>query len=695
MSIPFVRQRLQCSADYPQELLRALWKGIIAQELLVETETYLVLLDCYEALERAGAPVSQRDVLKELDGCEPELCEFFIAMLAPYGLLPLTNGQAMQIFVTDRMGTPWLHADESELEVELRYCRESGLPYADLELSLDYDAFGLNPEGAVTVREWSLGKDPEPDSEPSTVDPDPDPDPPIEDVGSTSIKEADALSSAKTVAQQGREASSLATWAQVLLGFLNSISLSVISSNLVVGAILAWLIGGLALAEELESDEENSELPEPQASHEVEVLETSDSENIDQNTQTESSSAETSTSQVEEREIELDREVSQNSDRDTHFDSKEWLSDDDFSDDDLAGGAGSGAPRKPQPKGGSDSDAVVPDDEESLVSSPERQTRTPQPVDSDMANQAEVPAPIESEPRLQPPGADPTLPPINPSPGEGSSEPTILSGAGGNFVFQITEGSGTTVIDVFGGVGRGGVASNNVDEIDTIQFIGESFSTETLLLTQQGDDLILSFEGVADVSIVLLGLPMDELDNLSTMPIGNILFNEEAIQDSFDVFNAEDDRNQVFRQNTVTFLNDLDNHVSGFDNSEDVINGQAGNDTLLGLSGDDLLRGGHGDDLLYGGHGNDQLKGGEGNDYLVGGHGLDQFLLGGGTDTIADFVVGEDNLVLPDELDSEDVIITYGSNDASDVYSSVIVQSTGEVLAILEGVEVTKGELFP
>jgi len=47
---------------------------------------------------------------------------------------------------------------------------------------------------------------------------------------------------------------------------------------------------------------------------------------------------------------------------------------------------------------------------------------------------------------------------------------------------------------------------------------------------------------------------------------------------------------KVFNQDTVTFLNDLDNDTKGWDDSNDVINGQGGNDTLTGLSGDDILR---------------------------------------------------------------------------------------------------------
>ena len=99
--------------------------------------------------------------------------------------------------------------------------------------------------------------------------------------------------------------------------------------------------------------------------------------------------------------------------------------------------------------------------------------------------------------------------------------------------------------------------------------------------------------------------------------MGNILFNDETvIQDSFDVINADAIVNQVLRQNSVTFFNNLDNVVTGFDNSNDVINAQAGNDIIDGLSGDDLLRGGDGDDILIGGLGADTLNGGSGNNIL-------------------------------------------------------------------------------
>ncbi|MEA5449219.1 choice-of-anchor Q domain-containing protein [Leptolyngbya sp. CCNP1308] len=112
--------------------------------------------------------------------------------------------------------------------------------------------------------------------------------------------------------------------------------------------------------------------------------------------------------------------------------------------------------------------------------------------------------------------------------------------------------------------------------------------------------------------------------------------------------------------------------------TDNSINGRAGNDWLYGQGGNDILRGGAGDDqvfggegndrlygdaeddMLYGGAGDDWLNGGSQNDVLVGGPGRD--LLIGGTgddryvytalddagDTIQDFMNGNDVLDLRD-----------------------------------------------
>jgi Ca2+-binding RTX toxin-like protein len=92
-------------------------------------------------------------------------------------------------------------------------------------------------------------------------------------------------------------------------------------------------------------------------------------------------------------------------------------------------------------------------------------------------------------------------------------------------------------------------------------------------------------------------------------------------------------------------------------NGADVIEGLGGHDALFGGNGDDVLLGGSGNDLLvggtgadrlFGGDGDDRFYGGRGDDYLAGGAGSDEFVFGrsGGRDTIADFDVTQDRILL-------------------------------------------------
>ncbi|MEH1799972.1 MAG: hypothetical protein V7L13_12560 [Nostoc sp.] len=186
--------------------------------------------------------------------------------------------------------------------------------------------------------------------------------------------------------------------------------------------------------------------------------------------------------------------------------------------------------------------------------------------------------------------------------------------------------------------------------MDTLKFQGAGLTARNLLITQNANNLELSFQGVADDKVILQNFPLENLDNLSTL--GNILFDEQSnIRDSFDVFNTNSTQSTIFNKNTVTFLNDLNNNVDGFDNSDDVINGQGGNDRIDGKSGNDLLRGGeiYDNDTLIGGAGDDTLIGGADRDTLTGGSGHDQFIyqtLSYLDDTITDFNQSEDKLVL-------------------------------------------------
>ncbi len=269
----------------------------------------------------------------------------------------------------------------------------------------------------------------------------------------------------------------------------------------------------------------------------------------------------------------------------------------------------------------------------------------------------------------------------------------ILTGGGGKdkFVYNLSDGVDT--ITDFGGLGKGSNPSAAIiAEVDTLKFQGAGLTARNLLLTQNDNNLEITFEGVADDKVILQNFPQENLENVSA--VGNILFNgQTSISESFDVFDANSTQNAIFNKNTVTFLNDLNNNVNGFDNSADVINGQGGDDRIDGKSGNDLLRGGAGNDTLLGGAGNDiligvtgqnSLNGGAGDDILIGsglsdtltgGSGNDQFIYQvlSNNDTITDFNQSQDKLILTDLFKSRGYS---GSNPISDGYLQFVQSGT-------------------
>ncbi|MEH2043477.1 beta strand repeat-containing protein [Nostoc sp.] len=212
--------------------------------------------------------------------------------------------------------------------------------------------------------------------------------------------------------------------------------------------------------------------------------------------------------------------------------------------------------------------------------------------------------------------------------GDGDGDAILIGGKGNDWLYGK---GGTYTIADFTGVGKGtNPTAAVIAEVDTVIFQDNSgFTAKNLLLTQNGTSLSIRFQGYGDTRFILENFALENLDNLTkstgaTVDLGNILFyGQTTITDSFDVFDANSTQSTVFKKNTVTFLNDLDNNVSGFDNSNDVINGQGGDDIIEGLSGNDILRGGDGNDTLNGGDGNDTLNSGIGNNTLNGGNGDD------------------------------------------------------------------------
>ena len=121
---------------------------------------------------------------------------------------------------------------------------------------------------------------------------------------------------------------------------------------------------------------------------------------------------------------------------------------------------------------------------------------------------------------------------------------------------------------------------------------------------------------------------------------------------------------------------------------DDILSGDGGNDFILGGAGNDVIKGGAGDDNLFGGAGNDVIKGGAGDDNLFGGEGQDTFVLeffDGGVDTISDFNIDEDEMVIKGV--SADAEVNY------DDKSGKLFVDGQEIANLQPGLDFTKANL--
>ncbi len=233
----------------------------------------------------------------------------------------------------------------------------------------------------------------------------------------------------------------------------------------------------------------------------------------------------------------------------------------------------------------------------------------------------------------------------------------VTLGSGQDILF-IRGGNGNINITDFGGVGGG---SNGEADLmphhDTIKLEGDGLTAENMLLNYDGQNTVITFDGVEDVVITLDNFDFTDLDNLPAVQGWNIIFDgQEEGTDAYDVFNDHGaGQNGLWNQNSVTHLNNADNNISGNDDSDDVINAMDGDDVISGGTGDDVLRGQEGNDTLIGQGGDDILAGGTGEDVAVfsGLHSEYNITFNDdGSMTIVDMVDGRDGRDILSEIES-------------------------------------------
>lgn len=210
----------------------------------------------------------------------------------------------------------------------------------------------------------------------------------------------------------------------------------------------------------------------------------------------------------------------------------------------------------------------------------------------------------------------------------GAGDDVLIGGSGDD---TLTGGSGSDTYVIRAGDGHDTVDNSSDTGSSTIAF-AEEILPEDVAATRSGDDLVLDIAGTDSVTVTgyFAG------DATTASAVDQISFNNDQTTWSVDDVKA-----------FVLIGDDADNIIHGFDNSDDVISGGAGND------------------VLHGGAGQDTLNGGVGNDTLAGESGDDVYVVnsGGGDDQIVDLAGENNSLQFGPGILPQDVVATRVGDD--------------------------------
>jgi Ca2+-binding RTX toxin-like protein len=254
---------------------------------------------------------------------------------------------------------------------------------------------------------------------------------------------------------------------------------------------------------------------------------------------------------------------------------------------------------------------------------------------------------------------------------------TIYAGSGADNML----GDGDAQI-FYGGDGAdvlGGRAGNDTlfggDGLDQI-FGGADDDT----IYADDDGLVDLYDGEAGVDTLILdGVGGDVTLDLASELMSSVLFGNDVVRGIENVTGTGLDDILRGDANDNTFIGNAGNDVLDGRAGDDELIGGAGADTLDGGLGDDVLDGGNNDDFLYGGAGDDTLKGGLGANVLDGQAGTDTLDYTGALAAISvdlanDQVLKSSDSQLDDYADIENIM---GSN-----FDDTFVLDAGDLVAI-------------
>ncbi|OBQ45757.1 beta strand repeat-containing protein, partial [Halodesulfovibrio spirochaetisodalis] len=258
----------------------------------------------------------------------------------------------------------------------------------------------------------------------------------------------------------------------------------------------------------------------------------------------------------------------------------------------------------------------------------------------------------------------------------GSGNDTINAGGGDD---TITGGTGDDILT--GGTGSDTYIFNVGDGNDTIHEgtcngvdvdilnIGVGITTEDLIFSADGDDLVIKIKGHDDDSIRISGGLVDPSHGVEKIVLADGTAIDLAAVISNPVLTDNDDTFVVPSDAVIAVVN-----AKGGDDTITVgdivavVDGGTGKDAISTGSKSDTLAGGSGNDTINAGGGDDTITGGTGDDILTGGTGSDTYIfnVGDGNDTIHEGTcngVDVDILNIGVGITTEDLIFSADGDD--------------------------------